>query len=154
VTELTVKRVMAAYEALGSDDRDHMVEYWSPDLRFEIPGGHAYAGWYEGLDAFLGFGATIGRLSGGTYTSKNVTVLVNADEGYSVDINVNKAMRANATEGSTSPYDRLDIESLHLLRWRDGRVVEGRWVLIGDGLSTSALWWSPRNADGSRNAVS
>jgi ketosteroid isomerase-like protein len=154
VTELTVKRVLAAYDALGSGDRSRLLEFWSPDLRFEIPGCHAHAGWYEDLDGFLGFAATIGRLSGGTYTSENVTVLVNPEEGYSVDVNVNKALRANAPAGSTSPYDRLDIESLHLLRWRDGRIVEGRWVLIGDALATSALWWSPRAEDGSRNAVS
>ncbi|MBB1154452.1 MULTISPECIES: nuclear transport factor 2 family protein [Amycolatopsis] len=148
--ELTVDRVGLAFEALASGDRGKMLEYWDENVRFEIPGNHGHAGWYEGLDEFLGFLATVGEYSAGTYRAENVTVLVNPDSGYSVDINKNWAVRAGADHDSTSPYDKLDVDALHVLRWRDGKIVEGRGVLMGDGGTTSALWWSPIRADGTR----
>ncbi|MFI9387367.1 nuclear transport factor 2 family protein [Kutzneria sp. NPDC052558] len=154
MTELTVDRVGLAFEALGSGDRGKMLEYWDADVRFEIPGNHAHAGWYEGLDAFLGFLGTVGRFSDGSYRAENVVVLVNATAGYSVDINKNWATRAGAPADSTSPYDRLEVDAAHILRWENGKIVEGRGVILGDGLTTSSLWWSAINADGSRNDVS
>jgi ketosteroid isomerase-like protein len=153
MTELTVERVGQAFAALGSGDRAKMLEYWDENVRFEIPGNHAYAGWYEGLDEFLGFLGTVGEFSAGSYRAENVTVLVNAEAGYSVDLNKNWALRAGAPEDSVSPYDRLDVDALHVLRWQDGRIVEGRGVLMGDGATTSGLWWSPISADGTRNKV-
>ncbi|KJS56244.1 nuclear transport factor 2 family protein [Streptomyces rubellomurinus] len=151
--ELTPDRVRAAFAALGTGDRQKMLEYWDEDLRFEIPGNHAHAGWHEGLDGFLAFLKTVGELSGGTYLAENITVLVNAEDGYSVDVNKNRALRAGAPEDSTSPYHLLDVTALHVLRWRDGRIVEGRGVILGDGPATSALWWSPLDPDGTRNAA-
>ncbi|WP_034092082.1 nuclear transport factor 2 family protein [Streptacidiphilus albus] len=151
MTELTADRVKRAFAALGSGDRAAILEYWHEDVRFEIPGNHPHAGWYEGIDSFLGFLKTLGELSGGTYVAENITVLANAEEGYSVDVNTNHALRADAPPDSTSPYHLLDVTALHLLRWRDGRIVEGRGVILGDGGSTSALWWSPLNPDGSRS---
>ncbi|MGW2724636.1 nuclear transport factor 2 family protein [Streptomyces sp. NPDC001492] len=153
MSELTVERVREAFGALASGDRQAMLEYWDEDVTFEIPGNHAHAGRHEGLDSFLGFLKTVGELSGGTYTAENVTIMVNAEDGYSVDVNTNRALRAGAPADSTSPYDLLDVTALHFLRWRDGRIVEGRGVILGDGGSTSALWWSPINQDGSRRGV-
>ncbi|MET7704088.1 MULTISPECIES: nuclear transport factor 2 family protein [unclassified Streptomyces] len=151
--ELTTDRVQDAFIALASGDRDKMLEYWDENLRFEIPGNHAHAGWHEGLDAFLGFLGTVGKLSAGSYRAENVTIMANAADGYSVDVNKNWALRAGAPSDSTSPYDLLDVTALHLLRWRDGRVVEGRGVILGDGAATSALWWSPLDAQGNRTAA-
>jgi len=151
MTELTRERVQEAFAALGSGDRTKMLEYWHEDVRFEIPGNHAHAGWHEGLDAFLGFLGTVGKLSGGSYRAQNVTITINPEDGYSVDVNTNWALRGDAPADSTSPYHLLDVTAMHLLRWEDGRIVEGRGVILGDGLSTSALWWSPLNPDGTRS---
>ncbi len=151
MTELTTDRIDLAWQAIASGDRGKILEYWAEDVRFQIPGNHAYSGWYEGLDAFLGFLETFGRLSGGTIQAERVTSLVNARAGYSVDINRNTARRAGLPSGSPSPYRDLELDALHLLRWRDGRVVEGRWVIMGDGVATSALWFSPVDADGTRS---
>ncbi|MEV5174925.1 nuclear transport factor 2 family protein [Streptomyces flaveolus] len=153
MSDLTAERVGAAWASLGTGDRARIAEYWDENLRFEVPGLHAYSGWYEGLDAFLGFFADMGRLAGGTMRGQNVTVLVNVEAGFSVDVNRVSAVRAGAAEDSTSPYDRFDIDALHLLRWENGRIVEGRWSVLGAGAETTALWWSPRDADGSRREV-
>ncbi|MDI5963305.1 nuclear transport factor 2 family protein [Streptomyces sp. SL13] len=152
MSELTVERVGEAFAALGSGDREKMLQYWDENVRFEIPGNHAYAGWYEGLDSFLGFLKTVGEMSGGSYLAENITVMVNAEDGWSVDVNRDYARRAGVPEGETSPYLLMDVEAMHLLRWRDGRVVEGRGTILGDGLTTSSLWWSPIAADGTRTA--
>lgn len=151
MTELTRERVAAAFAALASGDRGKMLEYWDENIRFEIPGNHTHAGWYESLDEFLGFLGTVGRLSGGTYQAENTVIMVNAEAGYSVDVNKNWALRDGSPKDGDSPYDMLDVDALHVLRWQDGRIVEGRGVIMGDGLATSALWWSPLNSDGSRN---
>ena len=151
MTELTVDRVDLAWEAIAAGDRGKITEYWAEDVRFEIPGSHAYAGWYEGLDEFLGFLGAFGRLSGGTIRAERITAMVDAAAGYSVDVNHNTARRAGLTGTDASPYRDLDVDALHLLRWRDGRVVEGRWVILGDGVARSELWFSPIDADGTRS---
>ena len=151
MSELTVERVGEAFAALGSGDREKMLQYWDENVRFEIPGNHAHAGWYEGIDSFLGFLKTVGELSGGSYLAENITVMVNSEQGYSVDVNRNYARRAGAPEDAVSPYLMMDVTALHLLRWVDGRIVEGRGVILGDGPATTALWWSPLNPDGSRS---
>ena len=150
--DLTVERVEAAFAALASGDRDQIRRYWAEDLRFEIPGHHSHAGWYGSLDEFLEFLGVIGRLSGGSYRAENLVVTVNAEAGYSVDVNTNWATRAGSDGGSGSPYDVLDVTAAHVLRWHDGRVVEGRGALLGDGAATSMLWWSSVDRDGSRRA--
>ncbi|MEU6732095.1 nuclear transport factor 2 family protein [Streptomyces physcomitrii] len=152
MSDLTVEIVRSAFEALGSGDRDRMLEFWDENVRFEIPGNHVQSGWHEGLDAFLGFLGTVGELSGGSYKAENLTITVNPEDGYSVDVNTNWALRAGAPEDSTSPYHLLDVTAMHLLRWENGRIVEGRGVILGDGPSTSALWWSPIGPDGRRAA--
>lgn len=153
MTELTVDRVREAFAALGTGDRAKILEYWHEDVRFEIPGNHAQAGWHEGLDAFLNFLGVVGKLSGGSYRAEGITITVNPEDGYSVDVNTDWARRAGASEDSNSPYDVLDVTAMHLLRWQDGRIAEGRGVILGDGAATSALWWAPIDANGFRRGT-
>ncbi|WP_432020721.1 nuclear transport factor 2 family protein [Streptomyces sp. 1222.5] len=153
MSDLTPERVAAAWASLGTGDREKITEFWDENVRFEVPGLHAYSGWYEGLDGFLEFFGNMFRLSGGTMHGENVTVLVNPEAGYSVDVNHITAVRAGAAADSTSPYDTFAVEALHLLRWDNGRIVEGRWAVLGAGAETTALWWSPRDADGARRQV-
>lgn len=40
MTEVTRERVQAAYAALGSGDRARILEYYSEDLRWLVPGSH------------------------------------------------------------------------------------------------------------------
>jgi len=149
--KLTVERVDAAYAALGSLDYDTARAYWSEGARWDCPGNHQYAGWHEGLDAIISFMRKVGEVSGGTWKPEPITVLVNPEAGYSVDISRTTAQRAHALTG-TSPYERLFVEGAHLLKWEDGRVVEGRGAMFGDTLTNFNLWWSPVAADHSRVA--
>jgi ketosteroid isomerase-like protein len=147
---LTVERVRAAYDAMGSGDRDRMLEFWHPDVRWETPGHHPFSGWHEGLDAFLAFNAIVAEASAGTFQAEIYAILVNDEAGFSSDASRTTARRAHAPENSRSPYDWLEVEGIHLLRWQDGRIVEGRGTMLGDGIVNFEQWWSPVNPDGTR----
>jgi ketosteroid isomerase-like protein len=151
MTALTVQHVRAAYEALGSGDRDRIAEYWAEDMRFLTPGNHPYAGWHNGLDGFVAFMHTVDKASNGTFMIDIDVVLVDGE--YSVDLNHTTARRGHARPESTSPYDVLDIRGLHALRWRDGKVVEGRGAIFGDGVTNFNSWWSPLSEDGERTEL-
>jgi hypothetical protein len=152
MSELTADRVVKAYDALMSGDRQRAAEYWDENVRFLTPGNHTYAGWHEGLDYFMSFIGMVLAASGGSFQIDPVTILIN-DEGYSIDVNRTFGRRAHASPTSTSPFDVLQIEGLHLLKWENGRVVEGRGAIFGDGLTNFNQWWSPVNPDGSRTLL-
>ncbi|GAA1144832.1 hypothetical protein F4556_002856 [Kitasatospora gansuensis] len=152
MSNLTADHVTAAYDALMSGDRAKAAEYWDPQVRFLTPGNHTFAGWHEGLENFMDFIDTVGKASGGTFQIEPVTILINEADGYTVDVNKTSGSRAHATE-SASPYDRLEIEGLHLLKWENGKVVEGRGAIFGDGLTNFNLWWSPVGPKGERTTL-
>lgn len=144
----TAERVQEAYAALASGDPAQVAEYWAEDMRWLVPGNHAMAGWYEGRDAFLGFMEACGKRSANSFNMELITIVTN-DE-YSVDVTHNTGNRAGAPEGSTSPYDHLDISVGHLLRWRDGKVVEGKGGIYGDGTDRFNMFWSQLRSDETR----
>jgi ketosteroid isomerase-like protein len=146
--KVTPELVSAAYAALGSGDRDQILKYWSKDLHWLVPGLHALAGWYIGLDAFLDFMKKTAELSDNSFNMEPITVLTN-DE-YSADVTHNRGRRAGADPESTSPYDFLDISVIHLLHWRDGKVIEGRGAIFGDGTTRFNEFWSQLRPDGHR----
>jgi ketosteroid isomerase-like protein len=148
--ELTTERVLAAYDAMGTGDRKRMLEYWDPEVRWQTPGHHPFSGWHEGLDAFLAFNEIVEKASAGTFQAEIYAILVNDAAGFSADASRTTARRAHAPLDSRSPYDWLEVEGIHLLRWRDGRIVEGRGTMLGDGSTNFSQWWSPLNADGTR----
>ncbi|MEU8086630.1 nuclear transport factor 2 family protein [Micromonospora sp. NPDC049101] len=152
MSELTPQRVKDAYDALMSGDRARAAEYWDPEVRFLTPGNHQYAGWHEGLETFLDFIDKVQEASGGSFVIDPVTILVN-DEGYSIDVNRTSGTRAHAAAGAESPFERLQIEGLHLLKWVNGRIVEGRGAIFGDGVTNFNQWWSPVGSDGRRVTV-
>ncbi|WP_068929109.1 nuclear transport factor 2 family protein [Planobispora rosea] len=147
MTAVTPELVDAAYAALGSGDPAQVARYWHEDMRWCVPGNHQLAGWYEGRDAFLGFMERVGKLSGGSFSMERVAVLTGGD--YSADVTHNVGRRAGAT-GAASPYDSLDIDVVHVLRWSDGRVVEGRGAIFGDGTTRFNQFWSQLDAGGAR----
>ncbi|PYE54802.1 nuclear transport factor 2 family protein [Deinococcus yavapaiensis] len=147
-SKVTPDLVRAAYGALGSGDRAQIEQYWSNDMHWLVPGLHALAGWYKSLDEFLGFMAKTAELSGNSFEMEQVTILTN-DE-WSADVTHNRGRRAGVPEGDTSPYTNLDIWVIHLLRWRDGKVVEGRGAIFGDGTTRFNEFWSQLLPDGTR----
>ncbi|GGK63404.1 hypothetical protein Sme01_05530 [Sphaerisporangium melleum] len=150
MTKVTRERVEAAYRALGSGDRDKIVEYYAEDLRWLVPGNHPLAGWYESLDAFLDLMARAGKLTGGSFTMDREVIMVGDD--CSADVCRNRGLRAGAPEDSRSPYERMDYMVFHFMRWRDGRIVEGHDGLFGDDATLFSQFWAPFAPDGTRIA--
>ncbi|MEU3602623.1 nuclear transport factor 2 family protein [Streptomyces sp. NPDC006798] len=149
--ELTRERVAAAYASLVTGDRELIARYWSEDVRFQMPGNHQYAGWFEGLDEYLEKMGKLMAATKGRISSETLDVLIDPVAGVSVDVYRLDGHRGHAEEGATSPYDRLRIEGVHVLRWEDGRIAEGRSALFADGVTQANLWWSPVGADGTRH---
>jgi uncharacterized protein len=147
-TKVTPEFVGRAYQALGSGDMEQIKQYWADDIDWLVPGNHAMAGWYRGLDGFLGFMASVGRLSANSFNMETVTILTN-DE-YSADVTHNLGYRADAQRDTESPYHKLDIDVIHLLRWRDGKVIEGRGAIFGDGTTRFNQFWSQLDPAGNR----
>ena len=146
--KVTPERVGKAYAALGSGDMTQIRQYWADDMHWLVPGLHALAGWYKGLDAFVGFMNKTAELSENSFQMTPITILTN-DE-YSADVTHNHGHRAGMQDGDTSPYMNLDISVIHLLRWRDGKVIEGRGAIFGDGTTRFNEFWSQLGPDASR----
>lgn len=153
MADLTPQRVADAYAALLTGDRDRILEYWSEDLRFQMPGNHQFAGWYTGLDDYLQKMAKLSEACGGRIKADTFHVLVDEAQGISIDVYRLDGYRAHAPEGATSPYERLQVEGVHMLRWENGRIVEGRSALFADGVTRGNLWWSPVGTDGERTEL-
>lgn len=145
---VTTELVEAAYQALATGDRNEVAKYWGEDMRWLVPGNHQLAGWWEGLDGFFSFMEQVGKLSGGSFVMTRSVILL--ADGWSADVSYNVGTRVTAAQDSTSPYDHLEIDVIHLLRWRDGRVVEGRGAIFGDGTTQFNQFWSQLATDATR----
>jgi len=146
--QLTQERVTAAYAALGSGDPAEIDKYWDPNMRWLVPGSHQLAGWYESREAFVGFMTRVAKLSDNSFVMTPITILLN-DE-YSGDVTHNSGLRSGATWDNQSPYEHLEIDVIHVLRWRDGRVVEARGAIFGDGATQFNQFWSQVGKEGNR----
>lgn len=145
---VTAEQVEAAYGALATGDRDTIAQWWSEDMRWLVPGNHQLAGWWEGLDGFFDFMQRVGKLSGNSFVMTRSAILLNEDS--SADVSYNDGSRDGVAPEDTSVYDRLSIDVVHLLKWRDGKVVEGRGAIFGDGTSQFNQFWSQLRPDGTR----
>lgn len=145
---VTRELVEAAYQALSTGDRKQVSKYWAEDMRWCVPGNHQLAGWWEGLDGFFNFMEQVGKLSGGSFVMTRSAILLSDD--MSADVSYNVGTRTTASQGSLSPYDRLEIDVVHLLRWRDGKVVEGRGAIFADGTTQFNQFWSQLASDATR----
>ena len=145
---VTRQQVEAAYQALATGDRAQVAKYWAEDMRWCVPGNHQLAGWWEGLDGFFSFMEQVGKLSGGSFVMTRSAILLS--DTMSADVSYNVGTRVGAAAGTTSPYDRLEIDVVHLLRWRDGKVVEGRGAIFADGTTQFNQFWSQLATDATR----
>jgi len=145
---VTQELVGKAYEALASGDINQIKQYWAEDMNWLVPGHNPLSGWYHGLDGFLGFMGQVGALSGNSFNMTPIAVMV-SDE-YSADVTHNVGYRAGKNGTGEVPYDKLAIDVVHVLRWRDGKVIEGKGAIFGDGTNQYDLFWSPVGPDGER----
>lgn len=133
MSDLTADRVNSAYKALGTGDRNLVGEFWADDMVWQVPGHNHLSGWYHGLDEFLGFMGQVGALSGGSFNMETISVIVTDD--WSADITRNRGKRSDQAKA-------LDIEVVHVLRWRDGKVIAGKGAIFGDGTTEYDQFWS------------
>ncbi len=133
---VTPDHVLEAYGALASGEVDRIRQYWSEDMVWQVPGHNPLSGWYFGLDEFLGFMGTVGRLSDNSFVMDPIAGRVIVTGEYSADLTRNRGHRDG------HPNKTMDIEVVHVLRWRDGKVVAGKGAIFGDGATEYDQFWS------------
>ena len=131
---ITSDQVAAAYAALATGQRDQIAQVWAEDLRWLVPGHNQLSGWKSNLDEFIQFMGTVGRLSDNSFRMDSVAVM--AADNFSADVTRNTGNRAG------QPDRRLDIDVIHWLTWRDGKVIEGRGAIFGDGAAQYDEFWT------------
>jgi ketosteroid isomerase-like protein len=145
VAQVTPELVGKAYAALASGDMAQIEQYWAEDMIWLVPGHNPLSGLYHGRDAFLGFMAEVGRQSASSFNMESVAVMASGE--YSADVTHNVGYRAGFEGKGNVPYTKLDINVVHVLRWRDGKVIEGRGAIFGDGTTEYDLFWAPTTKD-------
>lgn len=118
-------RVNAAYEAIASGDRTRIEAYWDSEITWLVPGEAPVSGTKKGLDNFLDFMRDVGERAGNSFAMERQAIFVSGD--LSVDLSHNTATRAG------DPSRTLDIDVAHVMRWREGKIVEGRGAIFGTG---------------------
>lgn len=133
---VTPDHVKEAYGALASGDLEKIKQYWAEELVWQVPGHNRLSGWYFGRDEFLAFMGKVGELSGNSFKMENIAGQVIVTGEYSADITRNRGNRAKQTDKT------MDIEVVHVLRWKDGKVIAGKGAIFGDGATEYDQFWS------------
>lgn len=131
---ITPEQVAAAYAALATGQREQIAQLWAEDMRWLVPGHNPLSGWKNNLDEFIAFMVTVGRLSDNSFRMDSIAVM--AADNFSADVTRNTGNRAG------QPDRRLDIDVIHWLTWRDGKVIEGRGAIFGDGTAQYDEFWA------------
>ena len=134
MAQVTPELVQQAYDALASGDQEKIRKYWADDMIWLVPGHNPLSGLKRGLDGFLGFMQEVGRLSGNSFRMNREAIMISNDA--SADVTRNVGNRAG------DETRKLDINVIHYLRWRDGKVIEGRGAIFGDGTAQYDAFWS------------
>lgn len=133
---ITPEHVLNAYQALASGDAERIKQYWDEKMVWQVPGHNRLSGWYEGLDQFLSFMGKVGDLSGRSFNMDAIAGQVIVTGEYSADLTRNRGHRAEDAAKT------MDIEVVHVLRWRDGKVIAGKGAIFGDGTTEYDQFWS------------
>jgi ketosteroid isomerase-like protein len=134
MAQITPELVQQAYDALASGDREQIRKFWADDMLWLVPGHNPLSGLKRGLDGFLGFMGEVGRLSANSFYMEREAIMTG--ENTSADVTHNVGNRAGDVNR------KLDINVIHYLRWRDGKVIEGRGAIFGDGTAQYDAFWS------------
>jgi len=79
-------------------------------------------------------------MSGASFHMDRTAIMTSGE--FSADVTRNLGYRAGALNTGELPYQKLDIDVVHVLCWRDGKVVEGRGAIFGDGTTHYDQFWS------------
>ena len=72
------------FAAMAAGGPPAALPFYADDVVLEVPGGHEASGTYEGHDGVKAFGATMARLSGGTFRLVPVDLLASDDHVVTV----------------------------------------------------------------------
>jgi len=133
---ITPEHVKEAYGALASGDLEKIKQYWAEEMVWQVPGHNRLSGWYFGRDEFLAFMGRVGELSAGSFKMENIAGDVIVTGEYSADLTRNRGHRASQDDKT------MDIEVVHVLRWKDGKVIAGKGATFGDGTTEYDQFWS------------
>jgi len=133
---VTPQHVKDAYAALNSGDIERIKQFWAEDVVWQVPGHNRLSGWYTGRDEFLAFMSKVGELSGNSFKMENIAGQVIVTGEYSADLTRNTGTRAG------QPDKVMDIEVVHVLRWKDGKIIAGKGAIFGDGVTEYDQFWS------------
>lgn len=131
---LTQDLVKQAYEALASGDKQRIAEYWAEDMTWLVPGHNQISGLKRGLNEFLAFMEKVGLLTDNSFQM--------SWEDVAISGNISADIRHNTGHRAGEPTKQLDINVVHILRWREGKVIEGRGAIFGDGTAQFDEFWN------------
>jgi ketosteroid isomerase-like protein len=128
VSENNLDAVRAAYEAINSGDPGPVLEAVDEGMEFHEPASLPYGGKYRGPD---GMKQLVSRLAG-TWENLHLEIEQLFDAGDCV------AIRGRFRGRSKSTGDEVDEPYLEVLRFREGKAVEG-WSQIDTAKVLQAL---------------
>jgi ketosteroid isomerase-like protein len=139
--KVSPEMISAAYEALASGDMSRIKEYWDADIAWLIPGSNPLAGWHRGLNAFIDYMRQVGKLTNNNLKTQSMALMVG--DGYSATMSKVVGYRAGYNEGNAQkPDTKLEVDLVQILRWRNGKIVEGRSAVFGEGSAEYDRFWS------------
>jgi uncharacterized protein len=130
---ITAQQVADADAALATGQRDLIAQRFAEDMRWLVPGHNQLSGWKNNLYEFVGFMARVGELSENSFQMRNIVTM--AAEDYSADMTNNTGHRPG------QPGRVRDIDVIHGMRWRDGKVIRPRGA-IADGTAQYDAFWA------------
>jgi ketosteroid isomerase-like protein len=131
---ITPEQVAAAYAALATGQRNQIAQHFAENIRWLVPGHNQLSGWKNTLSEFFEFMVKVGRLSDNSFRMDRAAVMT--ADNFSADVTRNTGHRAG------EPNRLLDIDVIHWLTWRDGKVIEGRGAIFGDGTAQYDAFWA------------
>jgi pSer/pThr/pTyr-binding forkhead associated (FHA) protein len=138
---LSPETVSAAYDALASGDLSRIRQHWDDGISWWVPGSSPIAGWQRGLEAFIAYLRHLAALSGNSLRSETQSVLTGSEQA-AVLLRVSGYRAGYNENNSRKPHTRLDVELVQVLRWQNGKIVEGRTAIFGEGLAEYDQFWS------------
>lgn len=123
-----VAAAVALYDAMAAGDLVAAAALLDPEVALHVPGTHALAGVHHGLDEVLAWALATRETSDEGEALEVVDVLRGSTE-------VVVHCRVTATRGARV----LDNSTLHLLRFRAGRIVDVRFH-NADDVAVDAFW--------------
>ena len=118
---------------MASGDREKIRKYWADDMIWLVPDtirSRAVNAAWMGFALYAGGGA----VSGNSFHMDREAIMTSDDASADVTRNVGTGRRRHP--------EVWIYNVIHYLRWRDGKVIEGRGAIFGDGTAEYDAFWS------------